>query len=384
MNRSYWLLPLLLGACAAPTHSTGAPPGPSTPPAATLEGTAPASTTAAPSAVASTTPSSTPSAAAAGALTFTMRSLPLPGATGAVSLDYLALDRTAGRLWIPAGGTGSVDVLTAADGKLSQIGGFPTAEREARGQKRVMGPSSATVGQGVVYAGSRANSDVCAIDSSKLVRADCVRLESSPDGLQYVAATQEVWVTTPRDKSITILDVATPLHPRSKGKLALAGEPEGYAVDEAHGSFYTNLEDKDRTLQIDARARRVTADWPAQCGSDGPRGLALDLARGFVLVACTDHVEVLDAAHGGALLSKLDTGGGVDNIDYLPASARLYVAAGKAARLTVAHVDDRGTLSLVGSAPTAEGARTVLAGADGTAYLVDPLHGAVLVLTPTP
>jgi hypothetical protein len=378
MTRGSLLLPLLLGACATPSHSTGAAPSPSAPPTATP------ATTAAPSigAVASAAASTAPSAAAAGALTFAARPLPLPGATGAVSLDYLASDRTAGRVWIPAGGTGSVDVLDTAPGTMTRIEGFATAEREARGQKRVMGPSSATLGLGVVYVGNRATSEICAIDASKLVRGGCVKLASAPDGLQYVGATKEVWVTTPRDKSLTILDASTPLQPSAKGTMSLAGEPEGYGVDEAHGTFYTNLEDKDRTLQIDARTRRVTADWPAQCGSDGPRGLALDLARGFVLVACTDHVEVLDAAHGGALLSKLDTGGGVDNIDYLPASSRLYVAAGKAARLTVAHVDERGALSVVGSAPTADGARTVVVGADGAAYLVDPLHGAVLVLTP--
>ena len=66
----------------------------------------------------------------------------------------------------------------------------------------------------------------------------------------------------------------------------------------------------------------------------------------MLMVACTDHVEVMSAAADGKVLSTLDTGGGVDNLDYLPARRALYVAAGAAGTLTVAHLDDKGTLTL--------------------------------------
>ena len=39
------------------------------------------------------------------------------------------------------------------------------------------------------------------------------------------------------------------------------GEPEGFAVDDARGLFYTNLEDKDRTLAIDLKTRQITKTW---------------------------------------------------------------------------------------------------------------------------
>src|SRR5207249_11600100 len=52
------------------------------------------------------------------------------------------------------------------------------------------------------------DSSVCAVGSESLKVGPCVKLESMPDGLAYVAATKEVWVTTPRDKSITILDAS--------------------------------------------------------------------------------------------------------------------------------------------------------------------------------
>ena len=84
----------------------------------------------------------------------------------------------------------------------------------------------------------------------------------------------------------------------------------------------------------------MKATWNPGCGADGPRGLAFDAAHDFVVVACTDHVQVLDAGHDGAPLGRLDTGAGVDNIDFV--GGRVYAAAGKAAQLTVAAVDDEG------------------------------------------
>ena len=307
--------------------------------------------------------------------------IPLPGATGPVALDYLAVDRAGGKVWVPAGETASVDVIDTATGKVTRIEGFPTVEREGRGGKRMAGPSSATVGGGFVYVGNRGNSEVCAVDAAKLVKGACVTLPSPPDGLQYVAVTKEVWATTPRDKSITVIDAATPGKLSVKTKITFDGEPEGYAVDQARGVFYTNLEDGNKTLVLDAKTHKVTATWDPRCGKDGPRGLALDAAKGFLFVACTDHVQVLDAGHGGAPLSTLAAGEGVDNIDYLEDKGQLYVAAGKSGTLTVLHVDPKGALSVLATAPSAPGTRVVVAAADGTAYVADGKQGRILSMS---
>jgi len=52
----------------------------------------------------------------------------------------------------------------------------------------------------------------------------------------------------------------------------------------------------------------VKSTWNPGCGEEGPRGLALDSARQFLFVACTDGVRVLDAAHGGATIASLKRG----------------------------------------------------------------------------
>src|SRR5206468_3297336 len=131
-----------------------------------------AGSTAAPSAPA-------PSSLAAGP---ELMALPLPGAPPeGVVLDYLVVDRARHRVWVPAGGTGNTDVIDTRTQEIRRVEKFPTTEVERHGKKRMVGPSSATVGEGVVYIGNRGDSSVCAIDATALTRGGCVTIPSMPD-----------------------------------------------------------------------------------------------------------------------------------------------------------------------------------------------------------
>ncbi len=313
-----------------------------------------------------------------------LQSISLPGGTaGPVMMDYIAYDRTNKRVWVPAGNTGKVDVIELASGQVTPIDGFVTQEMERHGKKRTVGPSSATVGDGVVYVGNRGDSTVCAFEAHSLKKGACIKIDSMPDGLAYVAAAKEVWVTTPRDKSLSVLDASNPDALTLKTKMTFEGEPEGFAVDDARGIFYTNLEDKDRTLSIDIKTHQISKTWMPACGEDGPKGLAHDHALNFLFVACADKVKVLDAGNDGKILSTLETGQGVDNIDYVEARHQLFVGAAKAAKLTVAAVDAQGKLTVQALVATANGARNAVATDEGTAYLTCAPEGKILVVAPT-
>ncbi len=373
----------LAAGCSPPNEAAGtrvvAAPPPSAPApasAAELDAGAAATSEAAPA----SPPVPTPPAPAL----LTSRAVAVPGATGPLSFDYLAVDAARSRVYLPVGNTGSLDVFDVAHGSFTRVDGFKTAEREMHGKKRLAGPSAAAVGDGVVYVGNRATSEVCAVDAKTLVRGKCLALPTPTDGVAYVASAKEVWVTTPHDQSLTVLDAAKPENLKPKLTIKLDGDVEGYAVDEAHGLFFTNTEDKGTTLAIDLKTHKLRSTWKPGCGSDGPRGIAVDPARNLVFVACTDHVQALDAAHDGALLGKLETGAGVDNIDYVESSGLLVVAAGKAAQLTIARFDDKGVPSVVAAGPTAAGARNAVADANGNAYVPDPAAATLLILSSAP
>jgi len=295
-------------------------------------------------------------------------------------MDYLLFNPRTKTVWAPAGNTGSVDVVDAETGKVSRIEGFTTKEMERNGKKRVVGPSSATLGpDGTVYVGNRGDFTVCAIDEAKLKKGTCGKLDSMPDGISFVAKTKEVWVTTPRDKSIRILDAATLAQ---KAKLSFEGEPEGFAPDGTRGRFYTNLEDKDVTLAIDVQSHKTVATWKPNCGEDGPHGLRLAEAEGLLLVACSTRVEALDVAHDGEVRGSADTGDGVDDLDYSSAAHAVYVGAAKAATLTVATLDAKGTLTVSAVVPTKEGARNGVVTADGKIYLAHSKGSELVVASP--
>src|SRR5262245_6825717 len=118
------------------------------------------------------------------------RSIALPGAptTGGVTLDYIAYDRSQGRVWVPAGNTGSVDVIDVARERVTRVEGFATKETERNGRKRTMGPSSVAVGDGVVFVGSRGDDTICAVDAVSLRKGPCIKLDSMPDAIALVSS----------------------------------------------------------------------------------------------------------------------------------------------------------------------------------------------------
>ena len=320
---------------------------------------------------------------------YELKPISLPGASGAVALDYFAYDRATGKVWVPASNTGSVDVIDEKTDAVSQISGFPTGDIERRGRKITVGPTAASIGDGVVYIGNRGNATLCVIDAKTFKRGECVLASpdggETPDGVVYVAATRELWLTlrtrsgdTVPAKSLQIFDASDTHHLKPKMKIPLEGLGEGYAVDNQRGLFYTNVEDTGKTVAIDLRSRKVVAGWNP--GSNDLQGLALDSSRNFLFVACGDHVVSLDAGLGGKVLDSITTGPGLDNIDYSADATLLYAAASQAATLTIAEVDDHGKFHLRATVPTVKGVRGVVAGKGETAYLIDPAEGRILKL----
>lgn len=315
---------------------------------------------------------------------FAVHTLTLPDHDqGNITMDYIAYDAKTRYVWVPAINIGSVYVVDTSNESVREISGFATRELEVQGRKRNQGPSGVSIGDGVVYIGDRADSSVCAIDEKTLVRKNCGHIDSTPDGVVYVEPTKEVWVTAPGDNSVRILDGQTL---SQKEKLTFEGRPEGYAVDAKRGRLYMNYEDKDLTTAIDLKTHKTVAKWHSSCGEDGPHGLSLDQDAGYLFVACSTRVEVLDVGHDGEQLSSINTGDGVDDLNYSPATHMLYVGAAKDARLTVAKADKAGKLSQVAAVPTHQGARNGVVTKDSTVYLAHSQLGkldGLIVVSPT-
>src|SRR5438105_13281780 len=275
-------------------------------------------------------------AADTSASSYELKPIALPGANGAVAFDYFAYDPATGKVWVPASNLGSVVVIDEKTDAVSQVAGFKTGEIERRGRKVTLGPTAASIGDGVVYIGNRGDATLCWIDKSSLNRGECVPASSdhsiTPDGVLYVPATKEVWITTrpvsssnvEAAKALQVFDASDPRHLKWKAEVALDNLSEGYAVDNDRGLFYTNVEEIGATVAVDVRTKKIVSKWNP--GSTEVGGLALDSSRGFLFVACGDHVANLDAAHDGKVLDSIQTGAGLDNIHCSPEKKMLSAA----------------------------------------------------------
>jgi DNA-binding beta-propeller fold protein YncE len=298
----------------------------------------------------------------------------LPGGSGdGVGMDYLAFDPRTHAVWVPAGNTGAIDVI-GADLHVTPITGMATREVSREGKTRVVGPSAATIGDGVVYVGSRGDSSICAFDEVSLAKRACAMLDSSPDGLAYVAATHEVWATTPRDKSIRVLDAVTLAQ---KARVEVPGGPEGFAVDRER--FYTNVEAT--TVAIDLQSHAIVATWSPKCEPEDSHGLRLDVQTGWLFVACSSKIDVLDT-RTGAMLGGVATGDGIDDIDYDAAAHVLYAGGARGGTLVVVHVDGSGVPTVAATIATEAGARNGVVDDRGRVFLAHSA-GSELLVVPT-
>lgn len=303
---------------------------------------------------------------------------PVPlGVTGRVGMDYLGVEPGTDRVWAPGGNTGKVFVLDAPTRHVGTVDGFPTADRNGRS----IGPGAVAFGRAKVYVANRGDESLCEVDPATLHRASCIHLPDVPDGVVFVEPTQELWVTTPRSKTITIVAVKTGKLV-SGGMIPLDGHPEGLAVDPAHHRFFTNLEDKDETLELDLVTHRILRRWPTGCGSDGPRGLVVTPDARFLVVACTDAVETFALEGSPGRIDRLEVGAGVDNIDVGGTPLAVFAAAGKAEILTRAALTPDGHLTGPTKIHSGKGVRTVVVTRSGVAVAADPVEGRLLLLAP--
>ena len=92
---------------------------------------------------------------------YELKPISLPGASGVVSAGLFCVRSLDGRIVVPASNTASVDVIDEDSDAVSQVTGFKTGEVELRGRKITLGPTSVSIGDGVVYIGNRGDSSLC-------------------------------------------------------------------------------------------------------------------------------------------------------------------------------------------------------------------------------
>jgi hypothetical protein len=216
------------------------------------------------------------------------------------------------------------------------------------------------------------------VDPATLKIAGRAKLAGNPDYVRWVEALNEVWVTEPRKEQIERFAFAGG-KVRHVGQIVVKGGPESLVIDAPRGRAYTHTW-KNQTVAIDLAKRAEIARWDNGC--KGSRGIALDATRALLFVGCEEgKATALDVAHDGKRVGEVATGKGVDIIAYAPALGHLYVPGGDSATLTIVGVGNGGALHVLGEVAAAADSHCATVDDVGHAYICDPQHGALLVVT---
>jgi DNA-binding beta-propeller fold protein YncE len=289
--------------------------------------------------------------------------VPLPGDEG---WDYLALEPGGHRLFI-AHGSRVVVVDTDTLAVTGEIANTPGVHGIAFAPE---------LNRGYVSAGGAAV--IVVFDLKTLARVKEIGATGgNPDAILYDPATRRVFSFNGRGHNATAIDASTNT---VIGTIPLDAKPE-FAVSDAHGHLYVNLEDKSSLARIDPRTLAVTAVWPV-AGCEEPSGLALDAVAQRLFPVCDNKVlAVLDAVTG-RVLGTAPIGGGVDAAAFDAESHLAFASCGEGV-LSVVAVSSSGVPEPVQSLPTRRGARTMaLDPRNHRVYLVTADFGATPAATP--
>ena len=183
-----------------------------------------------------------------------------------------------------------------------------------------------------------------------------------PDAAAYDPASRAVWVMTPGDGNITVIDPATM---KPVATVTVGGSLE-FGASDGHGKLYVNAEDKNDVAVIDTRTRKLIRREPLP-GCDGPTGILYDPATRETLSACANGVAVV-LSSTGKLVASLTIGKRPDGAAFDERRHVALVPSGAEGTLSVIELSPKP--QVITTVQTAKSARTIaLDPSTGRAYL---------------
>ncbi len=266
------------------------------------------------------------------------RTLELGGEGG---WDYLVVEPERHRLFVSR--STHVMVVDVESGKL--IGDIP-------GTEGVHGIAlAAELGRGFTSNGKAGTATI--FELATLAVIGTVKTGDDPDAILYDSSTKRVFTFNGRSNDATAIDAATG---KVAGTLALGGRPE-FAVADGAGRIFVDIQDKAQVVVLDAAKLEVLARWSTAPGEQ-PSGLAYDAQHQRLFSGCRNgKLIVLDSARG-RVLATLPIGQGVDGVAF-DAERALAFASNADGTLSVVREDSPAKFTLLGTAMTEPGARTL-------------------------
>lgn len=288
-----------------------------------------------------------------------VRTILLQGVSGRI--DHFGADPEHQRLFVAALGNNTLEVidLSAAD-RVRSIQGFGAPQ----GILHV-----AQFNRMYVTSGTANRIDVLDGTSYAVIR----RIEGleDADNVRYDSRNQHVYVSY-GSGALSILDARTG---DNIGRIALAGQPESFQMEQAGGRIFVNVPSAQHIAIVDRARGSVVNTWKLD-GVMANFAMALDEKGRRLFIGAREPAKMLVYdTDSGRLVTTLPIGGDVDDIFYDATRKRLYAICGEGL-ISVVQQRDPEHYDLLGTVRTAQGARTGLFAPDkGELYVAAPARG---------
>jgi DNA-binding beta-propeller fold protein YncE len=317
----------------------------------------------------------------------------LPGGTAGIGFDDLAYDSALGKVIVPAGATGNLDLLDPGTLSVRAIPGFSTATPDPAGGHGD-GTTSAIARQGLLFAIDRTNLRLDVVDPAAGSIVKSTTLITTPDYIRYVPPTNELWVTEKGASQIEVFALSNERvpQPAHSDVITFTNGPEALVIDPSRGLAYTNFAKKGQTVPIDLKTHAAQDPWANGCTAT--RGMALDEARGILFVACKEgKIVPLDVKNGGKQFTTMNFGANLDFLGYNARLSHLYIPSGASALMGVVGVTvvagdlptatAQVTMTLLGTADTSLGSKCIVADDRDEVWVCDPANGQLFQVKDT-
>lgn len=255
--------------------------------------------------------------------------------------DYVAIDSENRRVYVTH--FMNVEVLDADTGKsVGQIKNTPGVHGIALVPK---------IGKGFTSNGKA--DTVSVIDLKTLAHVAEIKAGKKPDAIVYNPTDNRVYVSNGNSDDVTVIDAGTG---KVVGTIAVGGAPEYSAFDDK-GTVWTNLEDKNSFVTIDAKSMKVTKTTPIE-GCEEPASIAFDSTNRRLFIGCKNNTLAIVDADSGKAVAKLPIGEHVDATVFDAANHLIYAPTGDGV-LTIVHQDSADKYTILDNVKTMRGAKTM-------------------------
>lgn len=196
---------------------------------------------------------------------------------------------------------------------------------------------------------------VTIFDLKTLAKIDKVRVGDDPNAILFDPQTDRVFTIDRGSKRVTAIDAASAKVVATSPDLQ--GRTEHAALD-GKGHLFVNLQSLNTLVKLDTQSLKVLQTWPtAPCGQ--PSSMDMDRAHDRVFIGCRSGEMIVVNADSGAVVANQPIGPGVDAVEFDDQRGLIYFSTGGDGNLWVFHEDGPDKYTLLETAKTQQGARTL-------------------------